>query len=238
MPEDQALYLKDNYLKEAKAKVIKADKKFIVLDKTIFYPNSGGQPFDTGVIKRISDGEGFKVVYVGKFGGDISHEVDKEGLQVGDEVACTVDWDRRYLFMRYHTAAHVLSQVIFLETGARITGNQIGADKSRIDFDLEKFEREKMKSYEDKANAVISKALPVKKYFVSREEALKNPDMLSLRDVMPPEVNEWRIVEIVGFDTKACGGCHVDNLKEIGKAEVIGAENKGAARRRIYFRIL
>jgi misacylated tRNA(Ala) deacylase len=239
MSSEQALYLKDNYLKEAKAKVIKADKKFIVLDKTIFYPNSGGQPFDTGIMERVSDRTEFKVVYAGKFGEDISHEVDKEGLKAGDEVECRIDWGRRYVFMRYHTADHVLTRVIMNETGARITGNQISPEKSRIDFDLEKFDKDAFLKYADAANTIIAKNLPVIKYFMPKEEAIKNPDLFQLKDRLPPDVKELRIVQIgpdgCAFDTSACGGTHLNNTSEIGRIEVIGAENKGAARRRIYF---
>ncbi|MBL7206200.1 MAG: alanyl-tRNA editing protein [Candidatus Aenigmarchaeota archaeon] len=231
----EVLYLKDCYLKNWKAKVVKADKKFIVLDQTAFYPNGGGQPWDEGTIKK--DGEEFKVVFAGKFSGNISHEVDKEGLKEGDEVECELNWDRRYLFMRYHTAAHVLSEVIHKETGARITGNQMAEDKSRIDFNLENFDREKMKGFEEKVNEIIKKELPVKLYFLSKEDALKDPNLFSLKDMMPPEAKEWRIVEIEGFDKKACGGTHLKNISEIGEIEIIDLKNKGKDRRRVYFKL-
>ncbi|MEM4264020.1 MAG: alanyl-tRNA editing protein, partial [Candidatus Woesearchaeota archaeon] len=144
------------YTKEFDATVTKADGKFIQLDRTAFYPESGGQLTDTG--KLVRNGEEFKVVFVKKVGQDAVHEVDKEGLKVGDKVHGVVDWDRRYLMMRYHTAAHVLSTVIYNETGANITGNQLGLDKSRIDFDLETFDREQLGSYEAKTNEILKKA--------------------------------------------------------------------------------
>jgi misacylated tRNA(Ala) deacylase len=103
----KALFLVDSYLKECKAKVISVkDEKFVTLDQTIFYPKGGGQPHDTG--KIIKGDEEYNVVFVGKFSGEISHELDHAGLQVGDDVDCVLNWERRYKLMRSHTAAHVL----------------------------------------------------------------------------------------------------------------------------------
>ena len=233
----ETLYLNDCYLKEFEATIESVkDNKYVVLDKTAFYPNSGGQPYDTGVFIR--HGEEFPVVYVGKFGDVISHEVSKPGLKSGDKVNGKIDWDRRYILMRYHTAAHLLSEVIHKEIGARITGNQLNTDKGRIDFDLENYDRDKLIEYIAQANEIIQKELPVKTYFLEREEAFKNPDLFSLKNVLPPEVKELRIVEIEGFDTKACGGTHVKNIKEIGKIEFLKAENKGKNNRRLYFKLV
>ncbi|MBS7634798.1 alanyl-tRNA editing protein, partial [Candidatus Bathyarchaeota archaeon] len=108
----KALYLADSYLKECDATVVKVTQgKYVVLDQTIFYPKGGGQPHDTGEIIR--GDEVFNVVYVGKFGDEISHEVDREGLKEGDKVRCFLDWERRYKFMRSHTAAHLLASLIY-----------------------------------------------------------------------------------------------------------------------------
>ena len=94
----EALYMNDSYLKKWDAKIVSVkDDKYIVLDKTAFYPNGGGQPWDEGMISRNNDQ--FRVVYVGKFSGEISHEVDKAGLKVGDIVSCELDWERRYTYM-------------------------------------------------------------------------------------------------------------------------------------------
>lgn len=232
----QTLYLEDSYLKEFEATVESVkDDKYVVLDRTSFYPSSGGQPHDTGVL--VCDGEEYPVVYVGKFGGDISHEVSKPGLKPGDKVKGKIDWERRHILMRYHTAAHVLSEVIHKKTGARVTGNQLDVGKGRIDFNLEDFDREALPGYEKEANEILKSGLQVKKYFLEREEAFKNPDLFSLRNVLPPDVKELRIVEIDGFDTKACGGCHVDNTSEIGEIQIMKAENKGKNNRRVYFAI-
>jgi misacylated tRNA(Ala) deacylase len=228
-------YMTDCYLKEFEAEVTKVDGKFIVLDKTIFYPQSGGQVSDTG--RLIKDNEEYKVVFAKKIGPDISHEVDKEGLQVGDKIKGILDWEKRYILMRNHTAAHILCEVIHKDTGALITGNQLNIEKSRIDFSLEQFDREKLHSYADKANEVINKDLPIKIYIMPREEAFKIPTITKLANILPPEVKELRIVEIEGFDIQACGGTHVKSTKEVGELEIIGAENKGKNNRRVYYRL-
>ncbi len=231
----EGLYFEDSYIKEFEAVVEKADNKFIVLDKTAFYPNAGGQPNDTGKMVRESDGKEFKVVFVGKFSGVISHEVDELGLAVGDKVKCSIDWDRRYMLMRMHTAAHIVSGVISKETGADITGNQLGIEKSRIDFALENFDREALKSYEQKANELIKQNMPVNIKILPREEAFKIPALVKLKMGLPESVKQVRIIEIVGFDQQACGGCHVKNTSEIGQIEITKADNKGKNNRRVYY---
>jgi misacylated tRNA(Ala) deacylase len=243
------LYLRDCYMKEFEAEVLGAKAKddksdFIVLDRTAFYPDSGGQPHDTGTMTRVSDNAVFRVVFVGKFSGNISHEVERPGgaggLEPGDRVRCRIDWDRRYTFMRYHTADHVLSRVIIKHTGAKITGNQISLEKSRIDFDLENFDREAFQQYVDEANGILAKCMAVRKYFMPLAEAMKNPDLFQLKDKLPPNIKELRIVQVgeePSFDTSACGGCHLDNTGEAGKIEIIKMENKGKNNRRIHFRL-
>jgi len=231
-----ALYLDDSYLKEFDATVTKVDGgKYVVLDNTGFYPNSGGQPWDEGVMKR--DGEEFKVVFVGKFGDNISHEVDKEGLKVGDKVHCVIDWDRRYKLMRMHTSAHIVSTLIHNKTGALISGNQLGIDKTRIDFSLEDYDRDKMVEYLKEANEIIKKNMEVKSYYLPREEAMKIPSVVKLAGALPPAIDTLRIVEIGDFDTQADGGTHVKNTSEIGDLEFLKAENKGKNNRRVYYKI-
>ncbi|MEM7815524.1 MAG: alanyl-tRNA editing protein AlaXM [Candidatus Aenigmatarchaeota archaeon] len=232
---ERPIYLLNPYLKEFEATVTRVDRNYVVLDETAFYPNSGGQPFDTGTMERISDHKVFRVVYVGKFGEHISHEVDQTGLDVGDKVFCRIDWDRRYLFMRYHTAAHILSSVINKETGALITGNQIAEDKTRIDFSLEEFNREQIHSFAEKANRIIQEALPIRFHFLSKEDVERDPSLVMLAKGMDPSIKEFRIVEIEGFDRQACGGCHVRNTKEIGRIVIKNIENKGKNNRRVYF---
>ena len=230
------LYITDSYLKSFEAKVEEVtDGKFIVLEKTAFYPNSGGQPSDTGVLVRY--GEVFPVVYAGLFGDKISHEVGREGLVAGDEVTGTIDWDRRYHFMKSHTACHLLSAVIFRETGAMITGNQIGEDRSRVDFSLEEFDRSKLAEYVDEVNEIIKEDRAVKTSVLPREEAMEIPDLVRLAKEVPDR-EEIRVVEVEGIDLQACGGTHVRRTGEIKGIKMLKAENKGKFNRRVYFEVL
>jgi misacylated tRNA(Ala) deacylase len=149
------LFLEDPYQKECDATVVSVvDGKYIVLDQTIFYPKGGGQPWDLGTITR--GDESFKVVYVGKFNGEISHEVERPGLREGDNVHCTIDWERRYRFMRSHTAAHVFASLLCTGTNALVTGNQIEEDKIRFDFNLEKFDQEILRTAPTSSSPRIS----------------------------------------------------------------------------------
>lgn len=232
-----ALYLKDSYLREFETIVKEVNKdRFIVLKKTAFYPQSGGQPYDTGVME--TEEGAYRVVFAGKFSGKISHEVDRPSLSVGDKVICRVDWERRYNFMRQHTASHMLSTLIHNETGAQITGNQIAEEKTRIDFNLETFDRESLKEYEAKANHLMGKGLDVNIRFLDREEAFKIPSVVKLKMALPESLKTIRIVDIQGFDQQACGGTHVRNTSEIGRIEIFKAENKGKNNRRVYFRLV
>ena len=232
----KALYLEDSYLKEFESEVTKTEGNKIVLDQTAFYPESGGQLTDKG--KLIKDSEEFNVSMAKKQGQDIFHKVDKEGLKPGDKIKGTIDWERRYKFMRYHTASHVLSTIVNKETGAQITGNQIKEDEARVDFNLETFDREKLKEYETKANEIIAKELDVNLKFLPREEAFKIPALVKLKMMLPETIRIIRIVNIQGFDQQACAGTHVKNLREIGKIEITKAENKGANNRRVYFKLV
>lgn len=230
------IYLTDAYIKEFTAKIVEIDfeNKGVVLDRTAFYPVGGGQPSDRG--RLIKDSKEYVVEEVRKKEGKVMHFLNEiDGLKKGDGVKGILDWERRYKIMRLHTACHVLSAVVHKETGALITGNQIKENEARIDFDLEGFDREQIKSFEEKSNQVIARDLQVSVKFLPREEAFKLPSVVKLKNVLPPNIEIIRIVDIVGFDQQACGGTHVKQLSEVGTIRIIKAENKGKNNRRIYF---
>lgn len=230
----RALYLDDSYIKECEAVVASInDGKYVILDQTVFYPKGGGQPCDTG--KIIRGNEVYKVVYVGKFSGEISHEVDHAGLKQGERVRCVIDWDRRYRLMRSHTAAHLFASLLCNGTGALVTGNQLETDKIRFDFSLEQFNPDLLQKYVDKTNQLLSKDVPVKSYELPREEALKIPGVIKMAEAFPPDIPRLRIVELVNLDKQADGGTHVRNLNEVGRITLLKTENKGKNNRRIYF---
>ncbi|MHA1884576.1 MAG: alanine--tRNA ligase-related protein [Promethearchaeota archaeon] len=230
----RALYMDDSYLKSWNATVTSVtDEKFIVLDTTAFYPKGGGQPWDEGFI--IKGNEKYRVVYVGKFSGNISHEVDKPGLKEGDEVSCELDWERRYTFMRHHTASHLISNILYNRADAKITGNQIEMDKTRMDFSMMNYSPEKLRAFVEEANTYIEQEAPIAVEYMSREEVLGKPELARLAVGLPKNISEFRIVKIGSIDTQVDGGTHVNNLSEIGKIEVTKTVNKGKNNRRMYF---
>ncbi|MFW9901452.1 MAG: alanyl-tRNA editing protein [Candidatus Thorarchaeota archaeon] len=224
----------DSYLKSWNAKVVSVtDDKYIILDNTAFYPKGGGQPWDEGSI--IKDDQEYKVVYVGKFSGNISHEVDKPGLKEGDEVRCELDWERRYTYMRYHTASHLISNILYKKADAKITGNQIEMDKTRMDFSMQDYSPEKLRAFVDEANSIIEKDLPITIDYMSRDEVLGKPELARLAIGLPKNIKEFRIVRIGDIDEQVDGGTHIKHLNEIGKIEVTKTVNKGKSNRRMYF---
>ena len=231
---DKPLYMDNCYLKEFEATVESVkDDKYVVLDKTAFYPLGGGVAYDIGVLLR--DNEEFPVVYVGKFDDKISHEVSKPGLKAGDKVIGIINWERRYKLMKLHTTAHLLASIFHDKSNAKITGGNIEPDKARMDFSMEDFDKSIIEDYFKLAYELLKKNSGVKIHYMKREEALKIPDMVKLANKMPPDVDILRIVEIEGIDKQADGGCHVNSLNEIGKIELVKIENKGKNNRRVYY---
>ena len=245
----ELLYLLDCYLKEFDAKIIntvqEGDCLLLELDKTAFYPRGGGQPSDTGkLIVKTEDGDvEVGVVEVFKRDNKVLHKVCDntellKGLSENTVVHGIIDWNRRYYFMRCHTAAHVVSAVIHKKTGALITGNNIDEEKVRIDFNLENFDKEFFLKCFDEAKKIISEGHNVKLSIMPREEAFKIPELVRLKKMLPETIKDVRVVEIEGVDTQACGGTHVKNTNEIGSLEVLKMENKGKNNRRVYFKVL
>ena len=231
---DEAIYLEDMFQKEFEAEVVAVtDNKFVVLNQTAFYPKSGGVANDQGVLIR--DNEEFAVVYVGKFSGKISHEVEKPGLKIGDKIIGKIDWNRRYTLMRYHTAAHVLSGAFYRNLGVKITGNEISIDQGRIDFNMEDFDRALIEKEVENSNKIITEDHGVEVYTLDRKEVEEDPDLTKLAMGLPKNIQNLRIVDIKGFDRQPDGGCHVKSLKEIGNIEIKKLVNKGKNNRRLYF---
>jgi Ser-tRNA(Ala) deacylase AlaX len=226
------LYWEDAYSREFDARVVSVEEKGVVLDQTAFNPRGGGLVSDTGTLGTV------RVSEVVKEGEAIEHVVETPAHFVpGQQVHGVLDWERRFRIMRMHTSAHILSAVVNGETGALITGNQISPDESRVDFNLDNFDRDKMSYYIDRVNEEVRRELEVKTYFMKREEALANPGFVKLANAMPPSLEMLRIVQIGDVDTQADGGVHVKNTREIGKVVGLKTENKGKSNRRLYFTV-
>ncbi len=232
MRTTEKLFWTDAYTQDFDAQVISIDGSHIILNRTAFNPRGGGLVSDTGTIG------GLRVAEVVKDGDEILHVLpDKPTFREGDEVHCSLDWMRRYRVMRMHTSAHILSSIVNRETGALITGNQITAEESRVDFSLEQFDRDRISSYVEQVNGIIGRGIPVTSYFMKRDEAAKIPGLVKLANAAPPSVDVLRIVQIGEVDTQADGGVHVRNTSEIGRLVGLRAENKGKNNRRLYFTV-
>lgn len=227
------LFWEDAYIREFDATVVSISDGKIVLDQTAFNPKGGGLVGDTGYINDI------RVLDTNKEDETIIHHVEStDDLKPGDRVRGRLDWDRRHRIMRMHTTAHILSAIFHGQAKALITGNEIDPERSRIDFSIEGFDKEIMQQYVALANESVKRNLEVKSYFMSKDEALKVPDIVKLAQAAPPDVAELRIVEILGLDRQADGGPHVKNTGEIGTINVLKFENKGKTNRRMYFTVV
>jgi misacylated tRNA(Ala) deacylase len=225
----EELFRQDAYIKETDATVTAVDERGVRLDRSIFYPTGGGQPGDTGLLRW--DGGEAKVVDTLKAdGGDVLHVLapDAPRPEFGTKVHATLDWERRHLHMRMHTALHVMSAVI----KGNVTGGQVGADKSRLDFNLEG-EVPTKEWVTDEVNKLIALDRPVTQQWVTDEELASRPELVKTMSVRPPMgAGHVRLLSIEGVDLQACGGTHVARSGEIGRVECIKIENKGKMNRR------
>jgi len=225
----EELFRQDAYLKEADASVTAVEERGVRLDRSIFYPTGGGQPGDTGLL-RWEGGEAKVVDSVKADGGDVLHVLapDAPRPAVGTKVHAVLDWERRYRHMRMHTAMHVLSAVI----KGNVTGGQVGADKSRLDFNLEG-EVPTKEWVTEEINKLLATDHPVDAQWITDEEMTSRPELVKTMSVRPPMgVGKVRLLKIDGVDLQACGGTHVANTSEIGRVECTKVENKGKMNRR------
>jgi misacylated tRNA(Ala) deacylase len=229
----ERLYHRNSYLQRFDARVTAVRPEGVVLDRTAFFPMGGGLPGDTGTLSGPAGPR--RVVDAVEEEGDVVHRVDGPGLAVGDLVQGELDWPRRYLLMRYHTATHVLTGVMFNDYHVRVTGNQLTPEKGRVDFAFEQFDREVLEEGFRRANALVARDLAVRVSFVPATEARARPELFKLETTFRHDLPELRLVEIEGFDTQADGGCHVARLGEIGRLALTKTENKGKVNRRVYF---
>ncbi len=233
----ELLYLPDNdYQKEFEAEIEKVREVdgYIVLDRTLFYKEGGGQPADRGTISW--NGNTLDVTDVQKEHGEVRHYVDGEEMpEPGEEIRGEINWERRFKHMRMHTAQHVLSKVVLEMYGATTAGNQIHEDYSRIDFKPVEFTEEDIEKIEKAANAMIQDAHEVEKKMMSRDrvEAQVEEGRTNL-ELIPDSVDPLRVVTF-GDDLCPCGGTHVDNIEEIGEIEIVDRISKGAEVERIEF---
>ena len=222
---------------EFEATVTEATDRYVVLDGTYFYPEGGGQPPDHGTITW-EDGRA-QVDDVSKNHGDVRHYVpewDGDPPAEGTAVRGVVDADRRDRMRRMHTAQHLVSRVVLEAFDASTVGNQIHADRSRIDFEPADFDEADTEHIETETNRLIDRDLPVAKAERPRGRVEQEvPEGRTQLDLIPDHVDPLRVVEIGDFDVCPCGGTHVDSLGEIGGVEIVDRSSKGSDVERVEF---
>jgi misacylated tRNA(Ala) deacylase len=229
----ELLHLSDCYLREFDAVVTAVAEDAVVLDRTAFYPQGGGQPSDVGIL-RDAEGREYSVRVVQKAKGRVLHKLDGQPPPAGSEVWGFIDWDRRYKLMRTHTALHILCGVIWRDYGASVTGGNMQPLRARMDFELESMSAEFSDEVEAKINEEVEAARPVGTRILPREEAFQIPDLIRTKiNLLPESIREVRVVEIEGLDLQADGGTHVANTSEVGRIRVTGHESKGRINKRL-----
>jgi misacylated tRNA(Ala) deacylase len=221
------------YVREFDGRIVERGPDFVVLDRTTFYAEGGGQPTDTGVL-RWSGGES-KVLRVAKEKGVIRHVVDR--LPTSDEVHGVIDWDRRYKHMRMHTSQHLMSGLVYRVYGARTVGNQIHADYSRVDFQPANFTADDLRRIEDECNRVVEEAQDVRIFEEDRVVVHNKIEDRSLLDLIPASITRLRVIQVGTADYCPCGGTHLRNTSEIGRIHVLEKRSKGKETDRVVYEL-
>ena len=240
----EELFRHDSYIRECEATVLQVDGgdgagrgdaagSAIVLDRTVFYPMGGGQPGDKGTLRWHGGQLAIGDTHYGH-GGSILHiAAGGSGLPaVGDTVQVTIDWDRRYRHMRMHTALHLLGAV--LRYG--VTGGNIAADRSRLDFDME--DTVDKEAVTAAMQALVDENHPIRCRWITDEELEARPELVRTMSVKPPKgAGHVRLLEIGNVDLQPCGGTHLRETGEVGRVRVSKVEKKGKRNRRVYIEL-
>lgn len=228
------IFSRDAYQPSTDAVVVAVSGAGVVLDQTVFYARGGGQPGDTGTL-RWEGGEAHVADTV-KASGDVLHVLDEGATPppTGTAVTAEIDWARRHILMRTHTALHALFGIVFTDYGAKVTGGNMEPGVARMDFELDGISQEFGREVEAKLNAALQKDHPVHVSFLPRAEALSDPDLIRTKvSLIPQEVDPIRVIDIEGLDKQADGGTHVRSTSEVGTVRVVKTESKGKANKRM-----
>lgn len=235
LPATELLFQRDSYLRDFDATVLAVEGRAVILDRTAFYPAGGGQMADHGTLTW--EDRQLPIAALAKRGDTVLHELAADAGELpspGSRVRGVLDWDFRYRMMRTHTALHMLCGIIFRDFGAQVTGGQMYADRARMDFAMPTFTSELVRDIEARVNEAVAADLPIKVYFLPREQAFEIPDLIRTKiNLLPPGIAEVRIVEIVGLDLQADGGTHVHSTREVRGIQILKTENKGRENKRM-----
>ena len=228
----ELLYYSESYLKQFEATVTDVVAGGVVLNRTAFYVGGGGQPADSGVL-TVGNRE-YSVTGIKRVDGQFVHLISGELPSQSSIVKGQIDWERRYLLRRTHSALHILCGVVWRDYGARVTGGDMKPGEGRMDFEFESFSAEFVDELEAKINAEVKKHLDIRINRLSREEADQEPDLIRTKvNLLPSDIQEIRTIDIDGLDLQADGGTHVANTQEVGTIQVVGHESKGRINKRI-----
>ena len=229
----ECLFREDSYLRECSATLVGVTAQGgLVLDRTVFYGTSGGQPGDRGALTSPA-GATIAIesaIFTNPAKSEIAHLPGATAaISIGDKVDAAIDWTQRYARMRMHTALHLLSAILPYP----VTGGSIGESESRLDFDIPEAGLDRAAIDEQLAKMIAADA-EVKSRWISDEELVANPGLVKTMSVKPPMgAGRVRLIEIVGYDLQPCGGTHVRRTGEIGAVRVSGIEKKGKQNRRV-----
>ena len=233
----ERLDLADATLREWDAVVLDVDPEGIVLDRSAFYPGGGGQPPDHGVLLW----GGVQTRIVGSRRGDDLRLVPQEGDPLpppGTPVRGAIEDERRTALMRTHSGLHLLSGVVFRDFGALVTGGNMEPFEARMDFNLPEVPEGFKESVAAACAVEVAANRAIEVSTLPRDQAFAIPDIIrTATNLLPPDLEIVRIVDIVGLDTQADGGTHVASTRQIGDIEVVKVENKGKGFRRLRIRI-
>lgn len=238
----ERLYLANCYIRKFSGNIIEILPNGIVLDKSAFYPESGGQLGDLGILKT-KNGEKIEVKNTVQQRGKVIHEVEStKGLEIGMQLQGELDWIRRYQMMRAHTAQHCISRFFQINYKAETVSNKLKTTINRLDLSpFSKLPSENLNEISAQINELLSRNMPVSISFLPRKEAIhflrRKEYQTQYLDMVPKSVQEFRIVSIDNYDFAACAGTHVQNTSEIGNISLKKTENKGMQRERIYYTI-
>ncbi|HSK40938.1 MAG TPA: alanyl-tRNA editing protein [Arenibaculum sp.] len=225
------IFREDAYARACAATVVAVDARGIRLDRTVFYPSGGGQPGDTGILRWAGGAVRIRDTVKGDGADDVLH-VPEDGAAVpepGSAVDAEIDWERRYAHMRMHTCLHLLCAVV----PGQVTGGQVGAERSRLDFNVPSGSLDK-EAIEARLNALILANHPIRPRWIADEELAARPELVRTMSVKPPTgAGKVRLLDIEGVDLQPCGGTHVSATGEIGPVTVARIENKGKQNRRV-----
>jgi len=229
---DAPLYQVDAYCRRFPATVTAALGEAVQLDRSAFYPGGGGQPHDRGTV---TDGARTWSLTGARSGaGEVWYELSGEAPEVGTELECELDWERRYALMRTHTALHILCAVVWRDYGAKVTGANMEPLRGRMDFEFEHLSGDFVRELEERVNVEVAAARPTRVDFLPREQADRDPDLIRNKvSLLPPAIRVVRVVGIEGLDLQADGGTHVADTSEVGRIALPSYKSKGRINKRV-----